>query len=145
MIARKVQFDEVELLVGPSKACMKSKRKNEFKNMTSTKPMKQSRKVNTKESKKKRTQMKKKASEREQRITIKSQYKYETSRVDSKLTKEVFKRCLNSIILVTEQELITTSLEIKKKFKNLIITKRNSVNNEEEGYEKLITMYSYNS
>ena len=89
------------------------------------------------------TQTKKKASEREQRITLKPQYKYETPEVDPKLTKEVFKRCLNSIISVTERELIATLSEIRKKFKDLITTKRNSVDNEEEGYEKLTTMYSY--
>ena len=122
---------------------MKSKRKDEFRNMTPAKPTKQSRKVNVEESKKKGTQTKKKASEREQRITLKSQYKYETPKVDPKLTKEVFKRCLNLIISVTERELIATSSKIKKKFKNLIITKRNSVNDEKESHEKLTTMYSY--
>ena len=74
---------------------------------------------------------------------IKSQYKYETLEVNLKLTKEVFKRCLNSIISIIERELIVTLLEIRKKFKNLIITKRNSVNDKKEDHEKLITMYSY--
>ena len=124
---------------------MKPKRKDEFRNIASAKSTKQSRKVNAEETKKKGTQMKKKALEREQRIMIKSQYKYKTPKVDSKLTKEVFKRCLNSIISITKRELITTSSKIRKKFKNLIITKRNLVNDEEEGYEKLIMMYSYDS
>lgn len=44
--------------------------------------------------------------------------------------------------MVIERELITASSNIRKKFKDLMMTKRNSIE-ETEAVKKLITMYSY--